>query len=134
MLCHAYRWDIRNGGSKVLPGEGGGCMDSSSGGHADAHSSTACWGRPACLYPQDHARFFFFLVSFPGGLFVMLKIESPNSICVCLLFTGFSLTPRSLEGEGKIQFYHHYIEAVKFANGQRRSIRDPLFNSETVRI
>ncbi|XP_051907531.1 glutathione hydrolase 5 proenzyme-like [Hippocampus zosterae] len=47
------------------------------------------------------------------------------------IMQGFSLTPHSLEGEGKIQFYHHYIEAVKFANGQRRSIRDPLFNSET---
>ncbi|KAM9794846.1 glutathione hydrolase 5 proenzyme [Syngnathus typhle] len=46
------------------------------------------------------------------------------------IMQGFSMTPHSLEGEGKIQFYHHYIEAVKFANGQRRSIRDPFFNSE----
>ncbi|XP_077354569.1 glutathione hydrolase 5 proenzyme [Festucalex cinctus] len=44
------------------------------------------------------------------------------------IMEGFSLTPHSLDGEGKIQFYHHYIEAVKFANGQRRSIRDPMFN------
>uniref|UniRef100_A0A4W6CKT5 Gamma-glutamyltransferase 5a n=1 Tax=Lates calcarifer TaxID=8187 RepID=A0A4W6CKT5_LATCA len=43
---------------------------------------------------------------------------------------GFSLTPNSVHGDQRIQMYHHYIEAVKFANGQRRSITDPEFNNK----
>nr|XP_019937343.1 PREDICTED: gamma-glutamyltransferase 5-like [Paralichthys olivaceus] len=40
----------------------------------------------------------------------------------------FSLTPDSLSVKQRIQIYHHYIEALKFANGQKRSISDPVFN------
>ncbi|XP_077594145.1 glutathione hydrolase 5 proenzyme [Stigmatopora nigra] len=47
------------------------------------------------------------------------------------IMQGFSLTPKSMETEQKTQFYHHYIEAAKFAKGQRRNIRDPFFNSKT---
>ncbi|XP_028457591.1 glutathione hydrolase 5 proenzyme [Perca flavescens] len=46
------------------------------------------------------------------------------------LMKGFPLTPNSLDGDQTIQMYHHYIEAAKFANGQRRSISDPLFNNK----
>ncbi|XP_070780870.1 glutathione hydrolase 5 proenzyme [Enoplosus armatus] len=45
------------------------------------------------------------------------------------LMKGFPLTPNSLDGDQKIQTYHRYIEAVKFANGQKRSICDPVFNN-----
>ncbi|KAL7377151.1 hypothetical protein ABVT39_022721 [Epinephelus coioides] len=45
------------------------------------------------------------------------------------LMKGFPLSPNSLDGDQKIQLYHRYIEAVKFANGQRRSVRDPVFNN-----
>ncbi|XP_044030192.1 glutathione hydrolase 5 proenzyme [Siniperca chuatsi] len=45
------------------------------------------------------------------------------------LMKGFPLTPNSLDGDQKIQTYHHFIEAAKFANGQRRSICDPVFNN-----
>ncbi|XP_023145972.2 glutathione hydrolase 5 proenzyme-like [Amphiprion ocellaris] len=41
----------------------------------------------------------------------------------------FSLTPESLIGDKKIQMYHHYVEAAKFANGQKRNIKDPDFNN-----
>lgn len=47
------------------------------------------------------------------------------------LMKGFPLSPNSLDDDQKIQMYHHYIEAVKFANGQRRSVRDPVFNNKT---
>lgn len=42
------------------------------------------------------------------------------------LMKGFSLTPSSMDGDQKIQTYHHYIEATKFANGQKRRICDPV--------
>ncbi|XP_032425492.1 glutathione hydrolase 5 proenzyme isoform X2 [Xiphophorus hellerii] len=46
------------------------------------------------------------------------------------IMKGFSLTPDSLVGEKKkIQMYHRYIEAAKFANGQKRNIRDPVYSS-----
>ncbi|KAI3362376.1 hypothetical protein L3Q82_012684, partial [Scortum barcoo] len=44
------------------------------------------------------------------------------------LMKEFNLTPESLGRDQKIQTYHHYVEAVKFANGQKRHINDPLFN------
>lgn len=46
------------------------------------------------------------------------------------LMKEFSLSPKSLHGDQKTQMYHHFIEAVKFANGQKRSINDPLFNAK----
>ncbi|XP_040915587.1 glutathione hydrolase 5 proenzyme isoform X2 [Toxotes jaculatrix] len=45
------------------------------------------------------------------------------------LMKEFSLTSNSLHGDQKIQMYHHYIEALKFANGQKRSISDPTCNN-----
>uniref|UniRef100_A0A673B624 Glutathione hydrolase n=1 Tax=Sphaeramia orbicularis TaxID=375764 RepID=A0A673B624_9TELE len=46
------------------------------------------------------------------------------------LMEGFSLTSESLEGDHRVQTYHRFIEAMKFANGQRRSICDPSFNKD----
>ncbi|XP_007567775.1 gamma-glutamyltransferase 5 [Poecilia formosa] len=48
------------------------------------------------------------------------------------IMKGFSLTPDSLVGEKKIQMYHRYIEAAKFANGQKRNIRDPVYSSSKI--
>lgn len=45
------------------------------------------------------------------------------------LMRGF-VSPKSLDADQKIQLYHRYVEAAKFANGQRRKIRDPQFNNE----
>ncbi|KAG8010678.1 Glutathione hydrolase 5 proenzyme [Nibea albiflora] len=45
------------------------------------------------------------------------------------LMKAFPLPAGSLDGYQKIQMYHHYVEAAKFANGQKKSICDPLFNS-----
>ncbi|XP_069003256.1 glutathione hydrolase 5 proenzyme isoform X1 [Embiotoca jacksoni] len=47
---------------------------------------------------------------------------------ILTIMKEFSLTSDSLVGDKKVQMYHHYIEAAKFANGQRRSIRDPVFD------
>ncbi|XP_054612925.1 glutathione hydrolase 5 proenzyme isoform X2 [Dunckerocampus dactyliophorus] len=47
------------------------------------------------------------------------------------IMQGFSLTSHSLVGDHKVLFYHRYLEAAKFANGQRGNIRDPFFNSRT---
>uniref|UniRef100_A0AAX7SLM6 Gamma-glutamyltransferase 5a n=1 Tax=Astatotilapia calliptera TaxID=8154 RepID=A0AAX7SLM6_ASTCA len=48
---------------------------------------------------------------------------------ITVFSAGFSLTPNSLVGDKKIEMYHHFIEAVKFANGQKKSICDPKFNN-----
>uniref|UniRef100_A0A8C7E0T9 Gamma-glutamyltransferase 5 n=1 Tax=Oncorhynchus kisutch TaxID=8019 RepID=A0A8C7E0T9_ONCKI len=44
------------------------------------------------------------------------------------IMKGFHFTPRSMEGDQKVLTYHCYIEAAKFATGQRRHVRDPVFN------
>ncbi|XP_013984142.1 gamma-glutamyltransferase 5 isoform X1 [Salmo salar] len=44
------------------------------------------------------------------------------------IIKGFNFTPRSMEGDQKVLTYHYYIEAAKFAKGQRRRVRDPVFN------
>ncbi|XP_030292712.1 glutathione hydrolase 5 proenzyme [Sparus aurata] len=44
------------------------------------------------------------------------------------LMKGYHLTRSSLQGHQKIQMYHHYIEAAKFANGLKKSISDPGFS------
>ncbi|KAK2888328.1 glutathione hydrolase 5 proenzyme [Channa argus] len=44
------------------------------------------------------------------------------------LMKEYFLTPNSKHGDKKMQMYHHYIEAVKFANGQKRRINDPFYN------
>ncbi|XP_059214650.1 glutathione hydrolase 5 proenzyme [Centropristis striata] len=46
------------------------------------------------------------------------------------LMTEFPLSPNTLDSDHeKILMYHRYIEANKFANGQKRSIRDPAFDN-----
>ncbi|XP_072311531.1 glutathione hydrolase 5 proenzyme [Eucyclogobius newberryi] len=46
------------------------------------------------------------------------------------LMREFALSPSSLGADQKIQMYHRFVEAVKFANGQKRNICDPQFNNE----
>ncbi|KAF5892019.1 gamma-glutamyltransferase 5-like [Clarias magur] len=41
---------------------------------------------------------------------------------------GFGLSPSSVKGEARKQTLHNYIETLKFANGQRKNIRDPQHN------
>ncbi|KAG9335038.1 hypothetical protein JZ751_005712 [Albula glossodonta] len=45
------------------------------------------------------------------------------------IMKGFNLTSSSLEGDEKALTLHRYIEACKFANGQKQNIRDPNFSS-----
>ncbi|KAM6984866.1 glutathione hydrolase 5 proenzyme [Aplochiton taeniatus] len=44
------------------------------------------------------------------------------------LMKGFQLSPLSIEGDQKVQTYHYYVEAAKFANGQRRTVLDLSVN------
>ncbi|KAK1883792.1 Glutathione hydrolase 5 proenzyme [Dissostichus eleginoides] len=46
------------------------------------------------------------------------------------LMQEFPFNQNSLNVDQKIQLYHRYIEAAKFANGQKRSINDPYFNDK----
>ncbi|TRY59883.1 hypothetical protein DNTS_007074 [Danionella cerebrum] len=42
---------------------------------------------------------------------------------------GFGLSPASVQGKKKLLTLHQYLEVVKFANGQKRFLKDPQFNS-----
>ncbi|MBN3304302.1 GGT5 hydrolase, partial [Amia calva] len=42
------------------------------------------------------------------------------------IMKGYNLNPSSLEGDNKFLTYHRYIEALKFANGQKRKVWDPV--------
>nr|XP_057926765.1 gamma-glutamyltransferase 5a [Doryrhamphus excisus] len=44
------------------------------------------------------------------------------------IMEGYDLNPESLTGEQKTLFYHRYLEALKFANGLKRHLRDPQFS------
>ncbi|TNN73784.1 Gamma-glutamyltransferase 5 [Liparis tanakae] len=44
------------------------------------------------------------------------------------LMKDFPSSPKSLDEDQKIETYHHFIEAAKFTNGQKKSINDPIFN------
>ncbi|XP_072538689.1 glutathione hydrolase 5 proenzyme-like [Salminus brasiliensis] len=43
---------------------------------------------------------------------------------------GYDLNKDSLKGKERLLTYHRYIEASKFANGLRKLMRDPRFNSD----
>ncbi|XP_051540195.1 glutathione hydrolase 5 proenzyme-like isoform X2 [Myxocyprinus asiaticus] len=45
------------------------------------------------------------------------------------LMHGFKLSPASVQGDQKNLTLHRYLEAAKFATGQKHNLRDPLFNS-----
>ncbi|XP_043106547.1 glutathione hydrolase 5 proenzyme [Puntigrus tetrazona] len=45
------------------------------------------------------------------------------------LMHGFGLSPVSNQGEQKTLNLHLFLEAVKFANGQKRNLKDPYFHS-----
>ncbi|XP_051766415.1 glutathione hydrolase 5 proenzyme [Ctenopharyngodon idella] len=45
------------------------------------------------------------------------------------LMHGFGLSPASNKGYQKTLTLHRYLEALKFANGQKHNLKDPLFSS-----
>ncbi|XP_048036984.1 glutathione hydrolase 5 proenzyme [Megalobrama amblycephala] len=45
------------------------------------------------------------------------------------LMHEFGLSPASNKGDQKTLTLHRYLEAVKFANGQKHNLKDPLFSS-----
>ncbi|XP_073685773.1 glutathione hydrolase 5 proenzyme [Garra rufa] len=45
------------------------------------------------------------------------------------LMHGFGLSPASIQGDQKTLTLHRFLETVKFANGQKRNLKDPYFNS-----
>lgn len=75
--------------------------------------------------------FFFKIMSHFSSITVFNCWNISNHFPV-LLSPEFSLTPNDLDDERKIRTYHHYIEVAKFANGQKRTIRDPQFNNPKV--
>ncbi|KAI4897913.1 hypothetical protein NFI96_023118, partial [Prochilodus magdalenae] len=48
------------------------------------------------------------------------------------IMRGFGLSPASSQGDQRARTLHRYIEAVKFANGQKRNIKDPKYNHQNV--
>ncbi|XP_060893521.1 gamma-glutamyltransferase 5a isoform X1 [Labrus mixtus] len=55
-----------------------------------------------------------------GGIILSLVLN---------IMKGYGLTSASLTGGEKTLAYHHYIEALKFANGIKKHIKDPQFSS-----
>ncbi|XP_023664354.2 glutathione hydrolase 5 proenzyme isoform X1 [Paramormyrops kingsleyae] len=49
------------------------------------------------------------------------------------IMNGFSLSRSSIEDDQKALTFHRYVEALKFASGQRPTIRDPDFNPEVMK-
>ncbi|XP_052463280.1 glutathione hydrolase 5 proenzyme [Carassius gibelio] len=45
------------------------------------------------------------------------------------LMHGFGLSPASTQGDQKTLTLHRFLEAVKFANGQKHNFKDPKFDS-----
>uniref|UniRef100_A0A671KXP0 Gamma-glutamyltransferase 5-like n=1 Tax=Sinocyclocheilus anshuiensis TaxID=1608454 RepID=A0A671KXP0_9TELE len=45
------------------------------------------------------------------------------------LMHGFGLSPASNQGDQKTLTLHRFLEAVKFANGQKHNLKDPYFDS-----
>ncbi|XP_056135624.1 gamma-glutamyltransferase 5a [Lampris incognitus] len=48
------------------------------------------------------------------------------------IIKGFAADSSALKGEQKILTYHRYVEALKFANGLKKYIRDPQFSSDVM--
>ncbi len=46
-----------------------------------------------------------------------------------LISSGFRLSPASNQGDQKTLNLHRFLEAVKFANGQKHNLKDPNFGS-----
>lgn len=57
-----------------------------------------------------------------------IVVRNHFEVCCSPFSADFPSSPKSLDGDQKIQTYHHFIEAAKFTNGQKKSINDPIFN------
>ncbi|KAJ8286512.1 hypothetical protein GJAV_G00040020 [Gymnothorax javanicus] len=53
-------------------------------------------------------------------------LGGPTLAFILKIMEGFNLTPSSIEGQEKALTYHRFAEALKFANGQRKSVKDSL--------
>uniref|UniRef100_A0A3Q2QJF7 Gamma-glutamyltransferase 5-like n=1 Tax=Fundulus heteroclitus TaxID=8078 RepID=A0A3Q2QJF7_FUNHE len=50
------------------------------------------------------------------------------------IMKGYQMKSSPQSTDQKVQFYHRYVEAFKFANGLKKHIRDPNFKSEKVSV
>ncbi|XP_076139954.1 glutathione hydrolase 5 proenzyme [Alosa pseudoharengus] len=48
------------------------------------------------------------------------------------IMKGYNLSPASLSGKEKVRTFQRLIEACKFANGQKKNVKDPEFHSVDV--
>ncbi|XP_036000466.1 glutathione hydrolase 5 proenzyme [Fundulus heteroclitus] len=48
------------------------------------------------------------------------------------IMKGYQMKSSPQSTDQKVQFYHRYVEAFKFANGLKKHIRDPNFKSEKI--
>ncbi|KAK3550157.1 hypothetical protein QTP86_021081 [Hemibagrus guttatus] len=73
-------------------------------------------------------------LSVPVGDFTMHFPHPPSGGAllsfILKVMEGFGLSPSSVKGEEKKLTLHRYIETLKFANGQRKYIRDPLHRED----
>ncbi|KAG7322834.1 hypothetical protein KOW79_014180 [Hemibagrus wyckioides] len=73
--------------------------------------------------------------SIPLGDFTMHFPPPPSGGAllsfILKVMQGFGLSPSSVKGEEKKLTLHRYIETLKFANGQRKYIRDPLHRKDS---
>lgn len=58
-------------------------------------------------------------------------VENVRGVCVGG-FVGFGLSPLSVKGEERKLTLHRYIETLKFANGQKKNIRDLQHSQQKV--
>ncbi|XP_060751446.1 glutathione hydrolase 5 proenzyme [Tachysurus vachellii] len=75
-------------------------------------------------------------ISVPLGDFTMHFPPPPSGGAllsfILSVMQGFGLSPSSVKGEERKLTLHRYIETLKFANGQRKSIRDPRYSRHGV--
>lgn len=62
----------------------------------------------------------------------MRLTDDSSELNIFFYIPGFGLNPASVTGEKKTLFYRRYVEALKFANGFKKYIRDPQFSSDGV--
>lgn len=119
-----FRWNVGDGGFEELPSERRRRMETLAWEYSHAHPSSTYWGRPASLHSSINERFLE-IVCF--WLATAVKCLSTK----LFFFADFPITA-PMDIRQKTQMYHHFIEAAKFANGQRRSVCDPRFNPKKV--
>lgn len=114
-----FRRNAHCAGPGSVSSDGDRRLGRSSGRVPDVRPSSPLRERLPLPHPERHERS-------PLHLCYLHRLSRDDARL--FLLAGYDLNSSAVDGEQRTLVYHRYVEALKFANGLKKHVRDPKFS------